>query len=155
MDNPYYLVYSGHWDRDRGLDMGRLTLNSLNDGNLRIWIATTSTANRQTYGKQFKRYGCIPANNVIKGKKYHVRTKPEDSRHIRGVEGNFYRVYPNVIRTIRGSTRGAIGIHKDANSPGSLGCIVLSDRRFRDFEQTIARLKNRGIERIPLQVQYS
>lgn len=94
MNHPYYLVYSGHWDRDRGLDYGRLTLNSLDEGNLKIWIATSSIASRQTYAKQFERYGTLPANNVIKGKKYHILTTPEDSRHVKGVEGNFYRIYP-------------------------------------------------------------
>lgn len=155
MDSTYYLVYSGHWDRDRGLDYGRLTLNCLYKGNFKIWVATSSTANRQSYRKQFQKYGCIPANNVTRGKKYHIRTTPEDSRHIRGVEGNFYRVYPNVIHTVRNTTRSACGIHKDANTPGSLGCIVMSSDRFDDFENAIEILKNRGIERIPLQVQYS
>lgn len=155
MSNNYFLVYSGHWDRDRGLDHGRLTLNSLDDGNLKIWMATSSTANRQTYHKQFQRYGCLPANNVTKTRKYHILTTPEDSRHVKGVEGNFYRIYPNVINTIQGTVRTACGIHRDANLPGSLGCVVLTDNRFKDFEQTIASLKTQGIKKIPLQVQYS
>lgn len=149
------MVYSGHWDRDRGLDMGRLTLNHLHQGNLRIWVASSSTANRQTYQKQFQRYGCLPANNVTITRKYHILTVPEDSRHVKGVEGNFYRIYPNEIITTRKTKRTACGIHKDANEPGSLGCIVMSDYRFRDFERAIAQLRKYKIGKIPLQVQYS
>ena len=155
MDNLYYLVYSGHWDRDKGLDYGRLTLNHLHDGNLRIWVATSASASRQKYNDQFKRYGALPANNVTTTRKYHILTVPEDSRHIRGVEGNFYRIYPNNIITIRGTRRNACGIHRDANLPGSLGCIVMSAYRFNDFEQVVGNLKEQKITEIPLQVQYS
>lgn len=100
----YYLVFSMHWDRDRGLDYGRLTLNHLDEGNLAIWKATTSTSNRQIYAKQFERYGALPANNVTTTKKYNILTTPEDSRHVRGVEGSFYRIYPNRIRIILPTT---------------------------------------------------
>ena len=153
--NTYYLVFSMHWDRDKGLDYGRLTLNCLEKGNLAIWLSTCSTASRQTYSKQFERYGCLPANNVTKTRKYHILTTPEDSRHVRGVEGSFYRIYPNVIKTTRGTVRSACGIHKDANLPGSLGCIVMSPDRFRSFEQWMTKLKAKGVDKISLQVQYS
>lgn len=155
MNNLYYLVYSGHWDRDKGLDYGRLTLNHLLDGNLRIWIATSSNASRQNYKDQFEKYGALPANNVTTTRKYHILTIPEDSRHVKGVEGNFYRIYPNIITTVTGTTRSACGIHRDANLPGSLGCIVMSDDRFNDFERVISQLKEQKIGKIPLQVQYS
>ena len=150
-----YLIYSGHWDRDKKLDYGRLTLNCLEKGNLKIWKATTSTASRQHYAKQFKRFGCIPANNNIIGRKYHILTTPEDSRHVKGVEGSFYRVYPNEVITTKGTKRTAIGIHKDANEPGSLGCIVLTPKRFISFEKAIKELRLQGIGQLPLQVQYS
>ena len=144
-----------HWDRDKGLDYGRLTLNCLEKGNLAIWLSTCSTASRQTYSKQFERYGCLPANNVTKTRKYHILTTPEDSRHVRGVEGSFYRIYPNVIKTTKGTVRSACGIHKDANLPGSLGCIVISPDRFRSFEQWMTKLKAKSVNKISLQVQYS
>lgn len=144
-----------HWDRDRGLDYGRLTLNCLEKGNMAIWKATCSTANRQEYSKQFQRYGVLPANNVTITKKYHINTTPEDSRHVRGVEGSFYRIYPNRIITNKGTVRTACGIHKDANSPGSLGCIVMSSNRFKHFEQWMKRLKAEGVNKISLQAQYS
>lgn len=155
MSHTYYLVYSGHWDRDKGLDWGRLTLNCTQKGNLSIWIATSSAGSRQTYDWQFKRNGALPANNNTITKRYHILTTPEDSRHVKGVEGSFYRIYPNIIKTTRGTVRSACGIHKDANLPGSLGCVVMSADRFRDFETQIALLKKEGIKQIPLQVQYS
>lgn len=153
--SKYYLVYSAHWDRDRGLDYGRLSLNHLDRGNQFVWIATSSISSRQSYNKQFEKYGCIPANNNTVDKKYHILTTPEDSRHVKGVEGSFYRVYPNQIRTVRNTIRTAIGIHKDANLPGSLGCIVMCATRFASFEKQMSLLKSRGVSKIPLQVQYS
>lgn len=155
MHNTYYLVYSGHWDRDKGLDWGRLTLNCLERGNLDIWVTTSSAGNRQTYDWQFKRNGCLPANNNTTTRKYHILTTPEDSRHVKGVEGSFYRIYPNTIVTTRNTVRSCCGIHKDANLPGSLGCLVMTPERFVNFEKAITRLRNEGLKRIPLQVQYS
>jgi hypothetical protein len=153
--STYHLVYSGHWDRDAGLDMGRLSLNCLDKGNLAIWQATSSIATRQTYSKQFEAYGCIPANNNTATRKYHILTTPEDSRHVKGVEGSFYRIYPNVVKTTLGTTRTALGIHKDANQPGSLGCIVMSSERFSQFEEAMKKLRLEKVIIVPLQVQYS
>lgn len=155
IQNTFYLVYSGHWDRDKGQDYGRLSLNCTEQGNLAIWIATTSTAIRQQYDNQFKLYGCIPANNCTKDRKYHILTKPEDSSRVKGVEGNFYRIYPYTVNTTKGTKRTALGIHKDAGVTGSLGCIVLSPGRFFSFEYNMEVLRKQGITQIPLQVQYS
>lgn len=155
MTSLYHLVFSMHWDRDRGLDWGRLTLNHLEKGNLNIWIATSSGASRQEYDKQFLRNGCLPANNNTVTKKYHILTTPEDSRHVKGVEGSFYRIYPNHIKTTKGTTRSYCGIHKDANLPGSFGCIVMTPDRFVNFEKIMRELKALGVKKLPLQVQYS
>ena len=155
MNHDYYLVYSGHWDRDAGLDWGRLTLNSLSRGNLHIWIATSSAGSRQNYDGQFRLNGPLPANNNTRTKKYHILTTPEDSRHVKGVEGSFYRIYPNTIITTKGTRRSACGIHKDANLPGSNGCVVMTPNRFVDFENVIRQLKSEGVKQIPLQTQYS
>jgi hypothetical protein len=151
----HYLVFSSHWNRDAGLDWGRLTLNSLIQGNLAIWIATSSAGDRQNYEAQFHLNGCIPSNNNTVTKKYHILTTPEDSRHVKGVEGSFYRIYPNEIITTKGTKRIACGIHKDANLPGSNGCIVMSADRFMSFEIAMKNLKAKGINQLPLQVQYS
>ena len=44
-------------------------------------------------------------------------------------------------------------IHRDANAPGSLGCIVLPTDEFADFEAAFAR-ELIGHEKIRLWVQY-
>lgn len=155
MHKLHHLVFSSHWDRDAGLDWGRLTLNHLEKGNLAIWTATSSGASRQTYEKQFLRNGCLPANNNTITKKYHILTTPEDSRHVKGVEGSFYRIYPNHIKTTQNTTRSYCGIHKDANLPGSFGCIVMTPDRFKNFESWMQRLKKIGVTQLPLQTQYS
>lgn len=58
----HYLVFSSHWNRDNGLDWGRLSLNCLDKGNLAIWTATSSAGDRQNYEGQFQKNGCIPSN---------------------------------------------------------------------------------------------
>ena len=73
----------------------------------------------------------------------------------KGVEGNFYQILPFEVKTDKGGVRGDFGIHKDANAPGSLGCIVMSDKRFKGFEGKMKELSAEGIKDVPLFVSYS
>jgi len=60
------------------------------------------------------------------------------------VEGNFFHITPDLVVSPTGLTRSELGIHFDANFPGSAGCIVLSRRfgweRFGDRMRAIARI---------------
>ena len=73
----------------------------------------------------------------------------------KGVEGNFYKINPYLVRTDKGGERGDFGIHKDANVVGSAGCIVMTEDRFKSFEKRMQELYNQGIKEIPLTVIYS
>ena len=60
MNNDYFLLFTQHFDRDNGLDYGRLSLNSLSGGTENIWIATSSNTAKQ-YPESFHvRGGLIP-----------------------------------------------------------------------------------------------
>ena len=86
---------------------------------------------------------------------WKVRLNPIHLPHVKGVEGNFYRIIPYAVTTDKGGKRSDLGIHKDANVPGSMGCIVMSGDRFADFEKEIMQLRTIGIKEIPLLVTYS
>ena len=62
-------------------------------------------------------------------------------------------VFKHCLKQLNNSRRFLV--HKDANLPGSFGCIVMTPDRFKDFEKQIAKLKAKGVKKIPLQVQYS
>lgn len=155
----YCLFFSQHFDRDPGLDYGRLSLNHLDKGTIDIWKVTSSTAGKQ--GKEsFHQFGGLipPQYRIIspKGmKKWIVSTQPLDRSGNPGIAGNLYKIDPHKVTTDGGGERSDFGIHKDGNVPGSLGCIVMSPDRFFSFEKRISSLRNEGIQSIPLFVQYS
>ncbi len=156
----YLLIYSQNFDRDPGIDYGRLSLNHLKKGTLIIWKATSATAGKQNRESFHKKGGLIPPQyrvpELIKNQKtWTVHTKPLPRPNKPGIEGNLYQITPYSVTTDKGGTRGDFGIHKDANVPGSLGCIVMSEDRFNQFEREIAKLYQQGIKEIPLFVQYS
>lgn len=152
----YFLVFSSHFDRDLGIDAGRLVLHHTKLGHQAIWIAYSSHNSGQDR-EGFHKWGeMLPPQYRVKNlPHYTVFTCPEDSRHVKGVEGNFYRINPYEVVTDKGGIRSAFGIHRDANAPGSLGCIVMSDDRFRSFEQQMKSLWLEGVSELPLIVVYS
>ncbi len=154
--NDNVLFFSQHYDRDKGLDYGRLSLNSLSKGVIEIWKATSSIASKQHPESFHERGGLIPpcyrCNNLTK---YTVDTKPIPLPHVKGVEGNFYKINPHFVVTDREGQRSDFGIHLDANVPGSMGCIVMSNHRFKSFELEIKNLRENGIKEITLFCQYS
>lgn len=84
---------------------------------------------------------------------YVVSPNPIDLKHIKGIEGTFYRVFPYEIHQA-GVTRGDFGIHRDANVPGSAGCIVLPTKLgWPAFQREMKRISSTG--EIPLHVVYS
>lgn len=143
------------FDRDKGLDYGRLSLNSLTQGTKNVWVATTSQANSQQPESFHQKGGPIPPQYRCKIKNWEVLTNPIPMPNLKGVEGNFYKIDPHTVTTDKGGFRGDFGIHLDANVPGSMGCIVMNRERFSDFESIMKKLANQGIKRLPLFVQYS
>lgn len=151
-----FLLFTQHFDRDKGQDYGRLSLNGLSDGTTHIWMATSSYATKQYPESFHERGGLLPPQYRVKDlKNYTVNTTPIDLSNNKGVAGNFYQISPFAVTTDRGGQRSDFGIHLDANVEGSLGCIVMNSARFQQFEQAIVKLRNAGVAQIPLFVQYS
>lgn len=152
----YFLLFTSHFDRDQGLDYGRLSIRNWSQGTTHIWKATSSYATKQ-YAESFhERGGMLPPDYRVKNLPFYtINTQPVPLDHIKGVEGNFYQIFPFEVITDRGGKRSDFGIHKDANAPGSLGCIVMSDDRFAQFEQAMLELRSLGEMTLPLFVQYS
>ena len=144
------------FDRDKGLDSGRLTLNHLKEGHKAIWVATSSTADKQGAEDFNLKGGLIPPQYRCGIPNWTVQTTPIPMPKVKGVEGNFYKIDPHVVKAQpSGTERGDFGIHLDANVPGSAGCIVMNKERFNDFENQMKKLASQGIKSIPLFVQYS
>ncbi len=156
MQSNYFLIFSMHFDRDRGLDWGRLSLNCLSQGTIDIWMTTSSVASKQEAEGFHQKGGMIPPQyRCPELKNYTVETTPIPLPHVKGVAGNFYKINPHIITTDKGGKRGDFGIHVDANVPGSAGCPVMSKTRFKQFEKRMSQLRKQEISSIPLFVQYS
>jgi hypothetical protein len=119
------------------------------DGSAIKYLATSGCTQWQQPGDEWMRgKGPIPAGEYqIPTTPYHLDTK--------GIEGDFFHITPDPVASPLG-TRSELGIHYDANMPGSAGCIVLRNRegweRFCDRLHAIAKS---GIKSIPLSVKYT
>lgn len=134
--------------------LGRLIL--LKDGlHLDTFIATSGCTGNQSRNSQDDRgKGCLPSTYELGGASYAVQTTPYDMRGRLGIDGNFFKINPDVV-TIWGRTRGDFGVHKDANAPGSAGCVVLpTGKGWTAFQEQMAFVAKEAKE-IPLIVSYS
>ena len=71
----------------------------------------------------------------------------------KGIEGIFYPVLPSPMPIYN---RSEIGIHFDANVPGTAGCIGIQNRNsfVKIFVPLMERACREGLTKIPLQVEY-
>lgn len=112
-------------------------------------MATSGAAGFQNW-TDFQRIGkgLIPPFD-----KFQIRT---DGYRLatKGVEGMFYPIEPSPVPMYG---RSELGLHFDANVPGSAGCIVIENKN--SFLETIVPLmlkaKNAKILRIPLKIKFS
>lgn len=152
----YFLVFVGHGDRDKGLDQGRLLLEHIDRGHQNIWKAASSHRRNQTLGSIHSWGGMLPpAYRVPLVKQLTVSTIPLDRKSVKGIDGNFYQIFPSSMTTDKGGKRGDFGVHLDKNHDGSLGCIVMNQRNFSEYQNTMTRLRAEGVNELPLIVGYS
>ena len=72
----------------------------------------------------------------------------------RGVEGLFFHITPDPVGS-GVSIRSELGIHYDANVPGTSGCIGLINWEGWDgFSRRMAIIASLGIKSVPLKVEY-
>jgi hypothetical protein len=126
-------------------------------GNLRLvypdrtpidYLATSGLPDYQRPGDQWARgKGPIPEG------KYEIPTEPYwlDTR---GVEGFFFHVTPDPVG-FGNRIRAELGIHFDANIPGTSGCIGLINKSgWEGFCRRMANVASLGITTLPLKVEY-
>jgi hypothetical protein len=156
MLNQPFLVFSMPLDTTPELNRGRLVLWDWEKGQIGRWVATSGLAQWQKIGGWSKQGGgVIPAPYQCNPSfaNYWVQVTPVDLSHVKGVEGDGYPITPFEVRTKDGVKRSDLLIHRDANVPGSMGCIVMSDGEFEDFCKMFAS-ELIGHEKIKLFVQY-
>lgn len=116
------------------------------------YLATSGCAGWQSKNDLWARgRGAIPD-----GFNYQIPTTPY-YLPTRGVEGNFFHITPDPVRQKDGfGIRAELGVHYDANVPGSSGCIVLKNRSgFEGFCRRMKTLTSIGVPSIPIEVVYS
>ncbi len=112
------------------------------------YIATSGCAGWQRLGDEWVRgKGPIPAGEYeIPSEPYYLET--------RGIEGDFFHITPDPVVSDKG-IRAELGLHFDANVPGSAGCVVLKNREgWRRLCDRLASIADRGIKSLPLTVKY-
>jgi hypothetical protein len=135
------LFFTMALDETSELNRGRLFLVDETKGIVARWVATSSTADKQGVKDWNVRGGVIPATYELSSPLpfYSVTVNPVDLKHVKGIDGNGYPITPFEVKTIDGGTRSDLLIHKDANVPGSMGCIVLPESEFTDFEEVFQK----------------
>ncbi|MEY3827032.1 MAG: hypothetical protein RLZZ148_1850, partial [Cyanobacteriota bacterium] len=93
--SDYFLVFNQHFDRDKGVDWGRLSLNTLNPAKtITVWTATSSIDKKQHPESFHQKGGIIPPQYRCGIPCWTVDTKPIFMSKVKGVEGNFYKINP-------------------------------------------------------------
>jgi len=131
------------------LEQGKLKL-TIGNSNL-LFQATSGLPGFQTLESSIQKgKGRIPTCNQAKVTSYFVSTEPVFLPRVKGVNGNFYPISPYAVK-VAGFTRSDLGVHQDANVPGSSGCIVIPlYSHWIAFQEQMAALRSKGLTRIPL-----
>lgn len=150
-----FLLFHMDLGRSNSIIEGRLILLDANRI-IERYIATSGSIGNQSFEMlSAKGRGPIPAQYECGITNYTVQTKPIYMPHIRGVEGNFYKIDPHNVN-IWGTGRGDFGIHDDANSPGSAGCVVLPTKEgWNGFQKQMTEIAKTGVSSIPLLISYT
>ncbi len=130
------------------MQYGKLILQD-EDKNV-AFMATSGLPGYQYFGSwKTPRRGLLPPYS-----KYTVSTQRLWMPNVKGVEGSFYPIAPFMV-TVDGVQRGDLGVHFDANIPGSSGCIVIKQQDHWDiFRKLMEDYHSMRIKSIPLEVNY-
>jgi hypothetical protein len=100
--------------------------------------------------------GPIPRPDLVGIQYYEVTTVADyvTPAEQPGIAGNFYAITPSEVN-VAGVTRGLFGVHRDANVPGTNGCVGLTTTvGWEAFQKWMLTLNKQGILSLPLQVDY-
>jgi hypothetical protein len=156
MEKMIFLIFSMQLDNTPELNRGRLVLYDYDRGVLGRWIATSGLGQYQKIGGWSKQGGGVcPATYQCNPTfaNYWVQVAPVDLSNVKGVEGDAYPITPFSVTTKEGVERSDLLIHRDANVPGSMGCIVLPGDEFADFCKVFNH-ECEGIEKVKMWIQY-
>ena len=142
------LVFTMPLGKSQSLIKGSLKL-IYPDGEAINYLATSGLPDYQRPGDQWVRgKGPIP-----EGDKYEIPTEPY-WLETRGVEGLFFHITPDPVG-FGDRVRSELGIHWDANVPGTSGCIGLINwEGWQGFCRRMRNIASQGIERLSLKVKY-
>ncbi len=152
------LFFSMALDNTPQLNIGRLFLIDYeSEGIIGRWMCTSGLGDHQHQeGYETQGGGCIPPNyQTTNVKLYWVHTRPV-WQDLNGLKTNTYAIDPNEVRLRDGRKRSELLIHRSrfsAPQSGSLGCIVLPDTEFQDFERDFAE-ECGYLERVRMVVGY-
>lgn len=133
--------------KSQNLILGSLELIYPN-GEIINYLATSGLPNWQRPEDQWTRgKGPLPAGQYeIPSEAYWLET--------RGVEGLFYHIAPDPVGS-GDRIRSELGVHFDANTPGTSGCIgLITEEGWNGFCRRMAKIASLGIKTLPLKVQY-
>jgi hypothetical protein len=143
----HHLVFSMPLGKSQNLITGSLKL-IYPDGETINYLATSGLPDWQRPGDQWARgKGPIPEGNYkIATESYFVPT--------RGVEGFFFHITPDPVGS-GDRIRSELGIHFDANVPGTSGCVGLINwEGWEGFCRRMMNIASLRIENLPLTVKY-
>ena len=141
------LLFEMRLDTSYALLEGLLHL-SYPDGSTISYRATSGCAGWQQPGDEWIRgKGPIPAGD------YEIPSNPYwlDTR---GVEGYFFHITPDPVGS-GDRIRAELGVHFDANVPGTAGCIgIMNLEGWRGFCRRLSEIAALGFTKVPLTVRY-
>jgi hypothetical protein len=145
--NQHQLLFTMPLVPSRKLITGTLKL-IYPDGQEINYLATSGLPDWQRPDDQWVRgKGPIPKGD------YEIPTEPYWSE-ARGVEGLFFHITPDPVGS-GDRIRSELGVHYDANVPGTSGCIGLINwEGWEGFCRRMSNIAALRVESLPLKVQY-
>lgn len=145
--NKHTLTFSMTLAQSIELIYGNLELVYPNGSRISYW-ATSGIPDYQRPGDEW-----VQGKGIIPAGEYEIPTTPY-YLDTRGIEGLFFHITPDPVISDKG-TRAELGLHFDANYPGSAGCIVLKNwDGWQGFCGRMKLIATSGIELLPLTVKY-
>ena len=124
-----------------------------------LWPVTSGCRwNQATESCWTRNRGLLPPSNAIQGE-YSIGTEIGHSTNLKAVGEHLFTIWPLTVWDLGGNyKRQGLAVHFDANhatSPGSGGCIVLTDlAEWESFMGQMKELCDSGIKEVPLTVEY-
>jgi hypothetical protein len=146
--SQHQLIFTLPLATSKNLILGSLTLH-YPDGQIIDYLATSGLPDYQRPGDEWIRgKGPIPGGDA-----YQIPTEPY-WLNTRGVEGFFFHITPDPVG-FGDRIRSELGIHWDANVPGTSGCVGLINwEGWEGFCRRMANIASLGIEKVRLKVKY-